>query len=221
MATIEKSNKVKIHTQYKLANGERVPSVTTVLGILNKPALLEWAWKLGTEGIDYKAVRDTAADVGSLAHYLILCHLRGIEPDTSEYSQQVIDKAETCLIKFWDWEKEHTLKPVLIETPLVSELYRFGGTPDWFGLIDGTEETLDFKTGKAIYAEFFHQLAAYNQLLQEAGHVSKRARILRIGRDENEGFEERVVTGLAKQWAVFLNCLNIYTLQKEIKKGGR
>jgi len=220
MATIEKSNKVKIHTRYELANGERVPSVTTVLSILNKPALLDWAWRLGTEGIDYKAVRDTAADVGSLAHYLILCHLKGIEPDLSEYSQQVIDHAETCLIKFWDWEKEHTLKPVLIETPLVSEAYHFGGTPDWFGTIDATEEILDFKTGKAIYAEFFYQLAGYNQLLQEASHVSKRARILRIGRDENEGFEERVVAGLAKQWAVFLNCLNIYNLQKEIKKGG-
>lgn len=220
MATIEKSNKVKIHTVYKPANGERVPSVTTVLGILNKPALLEWAWKLGTEGIDYKAIRDTAADIGSLAHYLILCHLKGIEPDTSEYSQQVIDKAETCLIKFWDWEKGHTLKPTLIETPLVSELYRFGGTPDWFGLIDGVDEMVDFKTGKGLYVEFFYQLAAYNQLLQEAGYVSKRARILRIGRDENEGFEERMVTGLAKQWDVFLNCLNIYNLQREIKKQG-
>ena len=218
MPTIEKSNRAKIHTVYKLASGERVPSVTTVLNILNKPALLEWAWKLGTEGIDYKAVRDIAGDVGSLAHYFILCHLKGIEPDTTEYSKDVIDKAENCLIKFWDWEKMHKLEPILIETPQVSEKYHFGGTPDWYGILDGVATLIDFKTGKAIYSEFLYQMASYKMLLEENNAAVNNSRILRIGRDESEGFEERVLGNLEKGWAIFLNCLNIYNLQREIKK---
>lgn len=32
-------------------NGEKVPSVTTVLRILDKPALLWWSWKQGVEGM--------------------------------------------------------------------------------------------------------------------------------------------------------------------------
>ncbi len=51
---IQKPTKTKIHTVYKAKAGERVPYVTTILGILNKPALIEWAWKLGTEGTFYK-----------------------------------------------------------------------------------------------------------------------------------------------------------------------
>lgn len=78
--------KTKIHTVYKTADGKRVPSVTTILGILNKPALLDWAWRMGCEGQDYKAVRDNAGDIGTLAHYLILCHLKGEKPETQDYS---------------------------------------------------------------------------------------------------------------------------------------
>lgn len=212
------NNKNKIHTVYKLANGDRVPSVTTVLGILNKPALLDWAWQMGTQGLDYKAVRDEAGGIGTLAHYMILCHLRRETPNTSEYSQQNIDKAENCLIKFWDWEKAHDIEPIMLETPLVSEEYQFGGTIDFYGKVDKQPTLLDFKTGKAIYPEFFYQLAAYEQLLAEAGHLIEITRILRIGRNEDEGFEERTVGKLDNQRQIFLNCLSIYNLTKEIRR---
>ena len=213
----EKPNKTRIHTVYKLATSDRVPSVTTILGVLGKPALIEWAYQCGLRGEDYKAVRDDAASVGTLAHYLIMCHLKNIEPDTSEYSAQDIERAENCLIKYWDWEKGHKIEPILVETPLVSEEYRFGGTIDLFANVDGLPTLVDFKTGKAIYPEFFYQLAAYERLLDEAGHKLKATKILRIGRDESEGFEERSIGELHKQWGIFLACKQIYELKKEVK----
>lgn len=217
------AQKTKIHTIYKLASGDRVPSVTTILGILNKPALLDWAWKCGCDGLDYKAVRDDAAGVGTLAHYLILCHLKGEKPDTSEYSAQDIDRAENCLIKFWDWQKGHNIEPIMVETPLISEEYGFGGTIDFFGRVDGANTLIDFKTGKAIYPEFAYQVAAYCQLLIEHDEsiFNCDVRILRIGRNEDEGFEERILGNLNRAWQIFLNCLNIYKLQKEIKTEGK
>ncbi len=81
---VDVANKTKIHTVYKTKDGQRVPSVTTILGILNKPALLDWAWRCGCDGINYKAIRDNAADIGTLAHYMIMTYLRGEKPDTSE-----------------------------------------------------------------------------------------------------------------------------------------
>ncbi len=209
--------KTKIHTVYKDSRGNRLPSVTTVLGVLNKPALLDWAWRMGMEGKDYRAVRDQAADIGTLAHYLILCHLKGDKPDTSEYSAQDIDKAETCLLKYWDWEKENKIEPVLVETPLISEQYSFGGTIDCLARLNGELILVDHKTGKGIYGEMFYQLAAYRQLLAEAGYPIVNARILRIGRDETEGFEQRVMTDLGKQWQIYKACLEIYRLQKELR----
>ena len=218
MPEVEKSTKTKIHTVYKTKNGVRVPSVTTVLGILDKPALLNWAWKCGCEGIDYKAVRDIAGGIGTLAHYLILCHLKHETPDTSEYSAQDIDKAETCLLKYWDWEKENSITPVLVETSLTSERYGFGGTIDCLAQLNGELILIDHKTGKGIYPEMFYQLAAYRALLDEAGYQITSARILRIGRDESEGFEQRVMTDLSKQWEIFEHCLGVYKLQGEIRR---
>jgi len=212
------SKKTKFHTVYKMADGTRVPSVTTIIGILNKPALLDWAWRLGLEGQDYKAVRDNAADIGTLAHYLVMCHLTGEKPDTGEYGPEDLDKAENALLKFWEWEKAHHIDPILVESPLVSEQYKFGGTIDLYCQMDGIPTLVDFKTGKGIYGEFFYQLAAYKSLLEETGHHVDSVRILRIGRDENEGFEERTMVDLSKHWALFKHCQAIYELQKELRK---
>ena len=213
------TNKTRIHTIYKLKSGDRIPSVTTVLGILAKPALIQWAWELGTKGIDYKAVRDQAGDIGTLAHALIIADLKGDKFDTSEYSAQDIQKAENCLIKYWDWAKVNPIKSILLETPLISEVYQFGGTVDCFAERQDTKELvlIDFKTGKAIYPEHLYQLSAYEQLLKEADFRFDQTMILRIGRDEVEGFEVRSLGDLSKAFEIFKNCLSIYNLQKGIK----
>jgi hypothetical protein len=207
-------SKTQAHIQYQLADGTIVPGVTTVLNsVLAKPALIQWAWELGRQGLDWKEVRDSAGDVGTLAHYLIMCTLKGEMPDTSEYSQADIQKANNSLAKFKSWLKEHPISPIMIETPLVSEEYKYGGTLDLFAEYNGEFTLTDFKTGKALYPEYFYQVAAYRQLLQEQGWPVASARILRIGRDESEGFEEVVRTSLETEWQIFLRCLEIYRLR--------
>ncbi len=148
---------------------------------------------------------------------MILAHFEGVECDTSEYSKDDIDKAENSLLSFFEWEKGKNINSTLLEVPLISEEYQFGGTVDFFGEIDGELFLVDFKTSKALYSEMFYQLAAYQVLLKENGHAAKKARILRIGRDKTEGFEERVFTDLSKHFDVFKYCLKIYNLQKELK----
>jgi len=211
-------DKTKIHTVYKLKDGKRVPSVTTVLGILAKNALIEWAYQCGLRGEDYRKIRDKAGDIGTLTHYLIMMHLRGEEPDTSEYSKQDISFAESCLIKFWDWEKVHRLEPILIEEPLISEIEGVGGTVDFYGKVDGQLALIDFKTSKAIYSDMLVQVAAYQQLLEENKYHVEVVKILRIGKDEAEDFEERNLGNLDKQLRVFHHCRAIYNLQKDVKR---
>lgn len=210
---------VKAHIRYRNKKGDIVPGATTVLSVLNKPALVKWANNLGLQGIDSSKYRDKMAGIGTLAHYFILSHLKKEKPDTSEYSQEDIDKAENCLLSYYEWEKGHKIEPIVIEQPLVSEKYGFGGTPDNFCKFDGVPTLIDYKTGKAIWPEYFYQLSSYRQLLIEAGHTIDNVRILRIGREESEGFEERVVKNLDREWQIFLACLKIYNLKKEIKKG--
>lgn len=213
-----KGTKAKV--LYKTANGQIVPGVTTVLGVLAKPALIHWAWKLGMEGIDYKKFRDKAAGIGTLAHYLVECDLSGSTPELSTYSADDINLAENCLLSYYEWRKGKTVKPIYTEWPCVSERWKFGGTLDFYGEIDGQLTLLDLKTGKAIYDEHTMQLAAYVQLLKEQGCPVQKIRVLRIGRDETEGFEERLtaIEQLKPYWEAFRHALGIYNVQKKIKK---
>ena len=215
----EAPKKSRAHTIYKLDDGTKVPGVTTVLGILNKPALVKWANNLGLQGIDSSKYRDEMADIGTLAHKMIVDYFNKVETDTTEYSEKQIDQAENCLLSFWEWEKSHKIEVIIAETPLISKEYNYGGTIDCFCNLDGQPTLLDFKTGKAIYPEFFYQLAAYEQLLAEAGYLIEVTRILRIGRDADEGFEERSVGKLDLHFDLFKHCLAIYNLQKQIKEG--
>lgn len=109
------ATKTKAHQIYKLADGTRVPGVTTILQILNKPALVKWANNLGLQGIDSTKYRDKMGDIGTLAHAMIVACLRGETFDDSEYSKDDIDKAENCLISFYNWLDENELEPLLLE----------------------------------------------------------------------------------------------------------
>jgi len=209
--------KTKTHTQYKLQDGTVVPGVTTVLGVLAKPALIYWAWSLGCQKIDYRKYRDAAADVGTLAHAMIAAELGAEAPDLTPYSPETIDKAENAILSFYEWQKNRDIRPLLVECPLVSEEYRYGGTLDCLAVIDGIPTLLDIKTGKAIYPEMLYQLAAYRQLLLENGYEIQQAMILRVGRDETEGFDTKKITDFELYWEIFEACLRIYYAQKEIK----
>jgi len=214
----ESFKRVKAHTVYKLKDGTRVPGATTVLGVLNKgDGLIHWAWDLGMQGIDWRKYRDATADVGTLAHYLVEQHLRGEEPDLSTYSQEFIDKAYNSFRKYLDWEKENDVETIFVESPLVSEKYKYGGTIDCYAKVNGKLTLLDLKTSKAIYPTMIMQLAAYRKLLLEHGYKVQKTMILRIGRTEEEGFEVHVGKKLNKYWKIFQNCLNIYNLKKELK----
>jgi len=212
----------KQHTIYKLKDGTRVPGVTTILSVLNKPALVPWANNLGLQGIKVREYVDDKAAIGTLAHQMIADHLRKVDTDTSDYTAKQIDQAENSVLSYLEWEKRKSIVPCLIEAPLVSETYLYGGTIDCLAWVNGVITLLDFKTGKAIYPEMFYQLAAYYTLASDYYEYDKEygiaeTKILRIGRDETEGFEVCTKKTLETEWEVFEHCLAIYQLQKEIK----
>lgn len=223
--------KTTIHTVYKNKAGQRIPSVTTYLGILNKPALMKWAWECGVNGEDYIKVRDFASSVGTLVHDMIhteILYGDGAVIDTSEYSQAEIDAAQPPMAKFNDWIKDKELEPMLMEVPFVSEKYQYGGKPDFYGKINGVLTLLDYKTGIEVYQEAFYQTAAYKMLLEEEGGLEfngeewiehdpfmvEEIKILRLGKSEDEGFDEQAVTDIKKYFQIFLHCRDIYELRR-------
>ena len=219
-ATAEKISAGKAHTRYKTSDGTIVPGVTTILGVLNKPALVQWANDLGLKGINTRTYVDALATIGTLAHQMIEHDLGAEAPDLSRYSPEQIDKAENSLLKWYEWRKQHEVKPLLIEAHLVSEEHGFGGTLDCLAEIDGVPTILDIKTAKSIYPEHLHQVAAYRWLAAENGHEVKAVRVLQVGRTEDEGFSEHVIPvgRLGPHWRIFSACLLIYRTQNEIRR---
>jgi len=216
--------RTKAHTIYKNAAGKRVPGVTTITGILNKPALVKWANNLGLEGIDSSKYVDEMAKIGTLAHYIVECHVREtitgkeVAPDFSDATPNQIDLATNAVLKYFEWEKGHEIKYIATEMLLVSEKMQVGGQCDIYCVLDGKKTLIDLKTCKGIYPEQFTQVCAYAELLKENGHVVEDVRILRIGRDESEGFDDKKVPFLDLHWERFQHCRAIYELNKTINK---
>ena len=214
------SKHVKQHTVYKLKDGTRVPSVTTYLKVLDKSNyLVPWANRLGLEGIDSTKYRDEKARIGSLAHEMILSHIKGVEPDLYDYTPRETDLASNCFLKYLSWEKQHDIKPELAEGQLVSEMYRFGGTVDLYGLVDDVPSLVDFKSGAGLYPEMWYQLAGYGLLLSEKGKEIGQRILLNIGRDETENFIEakRVGPSPDDEVLIFHCCREIYEAKKRLK----
>ena len=214
----------KAHIRYKTADGKVVPGATTITGLLNKPYLIKWANMLGLEGIDSSKYTDEAASTGTLAHAMIQADLDGTEIDREQFSPLQVSLAENAVLSWFEWKKHHDIKPLLceqafvvdtMENPFLEDMPGYGGTVDCYCMLDGKYTLLDFKTSKSIYPEYFVQLAAYKNLLEKHGKPVDQVRILRVGRDENEGFEERSVPELRWYWIIFQCLLIIYYAKKK------
>lgn len=221
------TERVKAHTRYKLKDGTIVPGASTIAGLRDKShVLVKWANQLGLQGIDSAKYTDEKADIGKCAHYRILCDLTGKEPVLDEFSKEVIDKSDNCLLSYLEWRKQHEITLLYDEkgTPLceyefVSEEDKYGGCIDLYANIDGVRELIDFKTGKAIYDGYFIQVGAYEMLLHSHGYQVENRRILNIPRNEDEVFYEKTETEkrMNVYKKIFFDLLDVYWREKELK----
>jgi hypothetical protein len=213
-------------TIYRLADGTRVPSVTTILdAVLAKPALVSWANKLGLQGIRVHEYVDDLADVGAAVHELCKSSLTGRKPNLPPLSPDQLQQATTCFSKFLDWRNTQDVEVLRAEQPLVSESLRYGGTIDVIvrRRQDGVTAIWDFKTGRAVYDDHLFQVSGYAHLARENGYDVTEAWIVRVGRSEDEGFEA-VRFGIEKLqlgWAVFKHARAIYDIKRELELGVR
>ncbi len=217
-------------TMFKNEKGKRVPSVTTIVGQLDKPGLMYWAHDLGLKGVsDLRAHRDAISQAGKLAHDLALPFLSGIEIGETlksiqgDYEPEELELAVPIMNRFTEWAGKHTFRTIYDEESFISENHQFGGRIDWFGEMDGIPTLLDFKFAKALHPETTYQLAAYYRLLVEKGIYAERTQAVRFGRKEDEGFEEQElsIATIDTGWEVFLRLRDIYDLAKTLPKTGK
>jgi len=155
-----------MHTKYYNNAKKEVPSVTTVLKILYKDGLLEWANGLGKRNIDYTRFLKSRALMGTLVHSLIESRYNGESVLTLPGRE--VNEAEDCVNKFMLCSDEIKISNVTTERSLSCDDY--GGTLDLLcnAEIDGQKVRIlgDFKTSKTVYLSQFIQLAAYLELIK-------------------------------------------------------
>jgi len=210
---------------YKLANGTRVPGVTTVISTSlgwNREALMWWANQEGLAGRNYRDSRQEEADAGTLAHAMVEARIRDVTylpPDTATPEQI---KLATLAFSAWEeWFSHSKIKLLETEIPLISERHRFGGTPDAIGETRGGLAILDWKSSKGIYSEYLIQLAAYEHLWNENRKTHPITGGIHCARFDKStgGFSHHwwPSEALRSAWDAFLALRRLYDLQREMK----
>lgn len=206
---------------YVAADGQKIPGTTTVIGRFKESGgLIHWAWKLGTEGKNYREVSGDAASAGTIAHDMVECFIRKKEfvapPGTTE---DVMGKASVAFGAFLEWADTTKLETVETETRMVSEKYRYGGTLDAM-LIRGKLSLGDWKTSNSLYSDYLIQLAAYKNLWEE-NHPDRPVlgglHLIRFDKIHGD-FTHRWFSELDEAWRSFVLMRELYDIDKRLKE---
>ena len=184
-------------TKYINAEGNRVPSVTTIInGHLgwNKQALLGWTKRMMLGGQDSDKVLDEAAQIGTLLHLLIEGHQQGFDIDTKDYSYNQEKAAMKAFAGYLQWYEKVQFKPLRNELVLVNEEMQVGGTIDCIARMGDDLVVVDWKTSRYLYAENKLQLADYVYMFEQAQPKANVAYglIMRFGKDDGK-FHQHII----------------------------
>jgi hypothetical protein len=191
---------------------KEVTSVTTILDIINKPALIPWAVNCTTDyifgneekgilpqilpgksydEIQLHSIREKARsshsnrkkDAGDIGTFLHKWVEKYIKGEKPEIP--VNPELQVAVLNFLIWVKNHKVKFLLSEQMVFSKKYGYPGTIDFICTIDGEMYVGDLKTSSGIYAEMLLQTSGYRHARVEEFPEEKYVGqlIVRIGKD--------------------------------------
>lgn len=170
------------HRYYLNGEGPK-PSVTTVLEILDKPALSTWKAQQAVRGLyrlyaedgaadfsedeavkwalaEVRKNRDGAASIGSGVHHLADMASRASGSDSKAF--QVSEQEKPYLDAFNAFTEAYSRSSFVSSEKMVWSLNGYAGTYDLLMMIGNELWLLDIKTGRRVdYPEYALQLAAY------------------------------------------------------------
>jgi len=207
---------------YNIPGVGRLPSVTTILSVIAKPALYAWQAKQGSlkaknvmerlrEMSPYlhdalkKEFGDAffkdgyhqaaeAADYGKQAHSIIENILKRDEPvtDTVWLAPETPAPVVNAVNQFVGWRQKTDFKIIRAESMIYSKKFGYAGTCDAIGETKYGVTLLDWKTSKGIYPEYSLQTVAYKYAAEEMS--SERIPNIMICRFGKDGsFEDYTV----------------------------
>jgi hypothetical protein len=229
-----------------MVDGVAVPGVTTILNVINKPALMYWSvneavdflrnnLKAGKEYDEleiedlleeartaHTKTKNRAATKGSIVHDWIHEYLKAKIQNADKIEYPVNPEVERRCREIVDWIENSGFIPLYTERKVFSQKYWYAGTLDVEGIMNRKPVILDIKNSSGIWPEYRCQLASYVFSRIEESHILyKSGWIIRIGNEGEIETLEIPLSELQKDFDAFLGAKAIYEwqkLMKEVKK---
>ena len=193
-------------------NGKVVYGTTSIVGVLDKPALIYWAVNQAIENLQanltpgkaldevqiktllenarkaHRQRKDKSADLGTMIHKWLEDYIKARIEKKPVPKRPINREMKNAIDGFFKWAKKNNVKLIGCEQKIYSKKYKYAGTYDLDAVVNGKRTIIDFKTGKAIYPEHFLQASAYLQAREE--EIGKKynggVAILRLSKENKE-----------------------------------
>ena len=169
---------------YETPEGNKYPSITTVLSVRNKKGLFEWRKRVGEDVANYVARK--AANRGTSVHHMCEDYLN------NDFDEEKHKKKFLPYVLF-NQLKESVLQKVdniyAQECGLYSDKYKVAGRVDCIAEYDGKLSIIDFKTSSKERSDdwnesYYIQASAYAEMFEErTGIVIDQVAILVVTED--------------------------------------
>lgn len=221
-------------------DGIEYPSVTTITGILDKPALMGWAANCAVdfikENLDelkdpidvhkgedilerarkaYADKRDKAADAGTQCHHAIQMYIEGHDPVPSLQCEEAHKGFEAFLA----WERMNHVEWLESEVTVYSVRHGYAGRFDAIAMVNDNRFLIDFKTSKGIWDEHRYQVCAYrqayNEMLQKDKEPIEKLAVLHLDKTTAEPSFVAFLNNIDRYTNLFNSLCQVYYLQKD------
>jgi len=229
-------------------NSNQVYGVTSITGVLNKPALLYWGVNQAVDFIQanlkpgvsldevqiknllegariaHTQTKNKAADIGTLIHDWAASYFKALFEKKTLPKRPINKEMKNAIDGLFKWAKENKLVIARSEQKIYHDKWKYAGTLDLEGMVNGKRTVIDLKTGNALYPEAFLQASAYLKAReQETGKKYPGGVIIVRLSKENpekhiEAFETKKDENVDEHFRCFLNCLQIYRWQMKMRK---
>ena len=227
-------------------DGDYVPSVTTILNVISKPALMPWAVKMGAEwfrdnrkdylkgdikledmikGIKgaYRKKSQDALNIGEEVHAWCEQAIKfklGVGTMPSMPDNEVVRES---IENFRDWTKENDVKWLSSEEKIYNRKYKYAGTVDAIAEVNGVFGVIDFKTSKRLYDEYDLQVSAYGETIEDIyGRDCESSWLLRFDKEDGSFESKELQSGdHAENFMAFYGALCLYNRLTVLKNRGK
>lgn len=177
MTTFVGASQSPRHGQYEI-NGQKYPRVSTILGVISKPGLVDWKMRVGIE--EANRISREAADLGTAIHAACEAASKGGRLSDCPATYRPFVTA------YCAWLATHADEVIATEYVVHHGRHRYAGTVDGIvQLRDGRRALLDLKTGRSLDATYRLQTAAYMDALTEMGEPIDVRMVLHLPSSEN------------------------------------